>query len=138
NPGQTNYVAAKAGIAGMTLVNAMELKRYHVRANCIAPLARTRLTLATPGLGDTIQAPQFDPKAISPLVAYLASAACPFTGQVFSVYGGGVGLYQGWSIGEELATPEGVGVTELAAGMDKLPRRIKVRNQLAILADDAR
>ena len=49
NVGQTNYSAAKAGIAAMTVVNAMELNRYGVRANCIAPVARTRLTLQTPG-----------------------------------------------------------------------------------------
>ena len=42
NVGQTNYSAAKAGIAAMTVVNAMELNRYGVRANCIAPVARTR------------------------------------------------------------------------------------------------
>ena len=51
NVGQTNYSAAKAGIAAMTVVNAMELNRYGVRANCIAPVARTRLTLQTPGDG---------------------------------------------------------------------------------------
>src|SRR5262249_13108216 len=48
NPGQVNYGAAKAGIAAMTLVAAQELGRYGVRANAITPLARTRLTLATP------------------------------------------------------------------------------------------
>ena len=51
NVGQTNYSAAKAGIAAMTVVNAMELNRYGVRANCIAPVARTRLTMQTPGHG---------------------------------------------------------------------------------------
>src|SRR5687768_17574400 len=93
NPGQTNYAAAKAGIAAMTLVNAMELKRYHVKANCIAPVARTRLTLATPGVGEGMDKPDFDPAHVSPLVAYLATAECRFNGQVFSVYGGGVGIY---------------------------------------------
>ena len=54
NPGQTNYTAAKAGIAAATLVMAQELSRYGVRANCLAPVARTRLTLQTPGLGDLV------------------------------------------------------------------------------------
>ncbi|MDT5107660.1 MAG: hypothetical protein QOI25_5173, partial [Mycobacterium sp.] len=49
--GQTNYGAAKAGIAALTLVAAEELERYGVRVNAIAPIARTRLTLATPGMG---------------------------------------------------------------------------------------
>ncbi len=50
-PGQTNYGAAKAGIAALTLVAAAELERYGVRVNAIAPIARTRLTEATPGHG---------------------------------------------------------------------------------------
>src|SRR3712207_4681351 len=57
NPGQTNYGAAKAGIASFTIICAQELIRYGVRSNCIAPAARTRLTEATPGLGDIVKAP---------------------------------------------------------------------------------
>ena len=107
NPGQTNYSAAKAGIAAMTLVEAMELARYGVRANCLAPLARTRLTLQTPGVGDLVGPPAdesfdlFHPGNVSPLVAYLATADCPFTGGVFHVGGNEVGLYSGWSLSEE-------------------------------------
>jgi NAD(P)-dependent dehydrogenase (short-subunit alcohol dehydrogenase family) len=77
NVGQLNYAAAKAGIAAMTIVEAMELARYGVRANCIAPVARTRLTLQTPGMGEQMAAPedpdtfdQLDPANISPLVGY--------------------------------------------------------------------
>jgi NAD(P)-dependent dehydrogenase (short-subunit alcohol dehydrogenase family) len=108
NPGQTNYTAAKAGIAAATLVMAQELGRYGVRANCLAPVARTRLTLQTPGLGDVVAPPEdpgafdlFDPANVSPLVAYLATADCPFTGGVFHVGGNEVGLYGGWSLNEE-------------------------------------
>ena len=68
NVGQTNYSAAKAGIAAMTVVNAMELNRYGVRANCIAPVARTRLTMQTPGMGESMQQHLFDPENVSPLV----------------------------------------------------------------------
>ena len=105
NAGQTNYTAAKAGIAAATLVMAMELSRYGVRANCLAPVARTRMTLQTPGLGDLVKAPDdpgqfdiYDPANISPLVAYLATADCPFTGGVFHVGANEVGLYGGWSL----------------------------------------
>ena len=138
NVGQTNYAAAKAGVAAMTIVAAAELKHYQVRVNCIAPIARTRLTLATPGMGEVMQAPQFDPRFVSPLVAYLAGEQCPFTGQVFSVYGGGVGIYQGWSIHEEIRSGDTTTVAQLAAALDKLPRRVPVRNQLAILSGGAR
>jgi NAD(P)-dependent dehydrogenase (short-subunit alcohol dehydrogenase family) len=58
NPGQANYGAAKSGIATMSQICAKELVRYGVRSNCIAPAARTRLTLSTPGLGEMIQAPE--------------------------------------------------------------------------------
>src|SRR4051795_379837 len=80
NPGQTNYGAAKSGIATFSQIAAQELSRYGVRVNCIAPAARTRLTEATPGLGDVIKAPDdpgkfdiWDPANISPLIAYLAT-----------------------------------------------------------------
>ena len=56
NPGQSNYGAAKSGIATFSQIAAKELTRYDVVSNCIAPGARTRLTLATPGLGEIIAA----------------------------------------------------------------------------------
>ena len=80
NAGQANYGAAKAGIAALTLVAADELERYGVRVNAIAPIARTRLTLATPGMGalfaEEVPEGEFDafaPSNISPLVARLAA-----------------------------------------------------------------
>ena len=95
NAGQVNYGAAKAGIAAMTLVAADELERYGVRVNAIAPIARTRLTLATPGMGAIFAAPveegefdMFSPANISPLVAWLGTEKCPATGQVYAVQGG--------------------------------------------------
>jgi NAD(P)-dependent dehydrogenase (short-subunit alcohol dehydrogenase family) len=133
NVGQTNYSAAKAGIAAMTVVNAMELNRYGVRANCIAPVARTRLTLQTPGMGESMQQHVFDPENVSPLVAVLAAETCPFNGQVFSVYGGSVGIYGGWSIAESVETDDRWTVDTLAAAMDKLPRTVEVNSQIADL-----
>ena len=133
NVGQTNYSAAKAGIAAMTVVNAMELNRYGVRANCIAPVARTRLTLQTPGMGESMQQHLFDPENVSPLVAVLAAETCPFDGQVFSVYGGSVGLYAGWSIAESVETDDRWTAETLAAAMDKLPRTVEVHSQMTQL-----
>ncbi|MGK8504248.1 SDR family oxidoreductase [Nocardia asiatica] len=105
NPGQANYGAAKAGIAALTLVAADELARYGVRVNAIAPIARTRLTLATPGMGEMLAAEaeasegEFDafaPANIAPLVAYLAAETCPITGKVFAVQGGAISELAGW------------------------------------------
>ncbi|HWC36370.1 MAG TPA: SDR family oxidoreductase [Mycobacteriales bacterium] len=103
NAGQVNYGAAKAGIAAMTLVAAVELGRYGVRANAITPLARTRLTLATPGIDAIMAKPDdpnaldtFNPAEISPLVAYLCSASCTLTGKVYEVSGGHISELAGW------------------------------------------
>ena len=108
-PGQANYGAAKAGIAAMTLVAAEELERHGVRVNAIAPVARTRLTLATPGMGaifaEEVPEGEFDafsPDNISPIVAYLAGEKCPLTGQVLAVQGGAVSRLQGWTIVENV------------------------------------
>jgi NAD(P)-dependent dehydrogenase (short-subunit alcohol dehydrogenase family) len=146
NPGQTNYGAAKAGIASMSLIAAMELQRYGVRVNAIAPIARTRMTLQTPGISDAVAAPSdpstfdvFDPGNVSPLVAYLSTAGCPFNGQVFSVVGSSVGIYQGWSIAEEVTNDnDRWTVPELATAMDKLPRQVKANTQGASLAQASR
>jgi NAD(P)-dependent dehydrogenase (short-subunit alcohol dehydrogenase family) len=133
NIGQTNYSAAKAGIAIMTVVNSMELGRYGVRANCIAPVARTRLTMQTPGMGEAMQQHLFDPENVSPLVAVLASEGCTFNGQVFSVYGGSVGIYAGWSIADSVATDDRWTPESLATAMDKLPRTVEVNSQITEL-----
>ncbi|WP_364520546.1 SDR family NAD(P)-dependent oxidoreductase [Nocardioides sp. LML1-1-1.1] len=105
NAGQSNYGAAKAAIAALTLVAAEELERYGVRVNAIAPVARTRLTEATPGFGDVMRSTieegvidPFHPANISPLVAYLATEKCPATGQVFAVQGGSIQSLQGWTV----------------------------------------
>ena len=101
NPGQTNYSSAKAGIVALTLVAAKELGRYGVRANAIAPLARTRMTAQSPGLDEMFRAPDegFDawhPSNVSPLVGYLATAECTVTGAVLHVIGGQVASFSGW------------------------------------------
>src|SRR5829696_1256072 len=107
NPGQSNYGAAKSGIATFGIITAQELGRYGVRVNTIAPAARTRLTEATPGLGDMVKAPEdaakfdvWDPANISPLVAYLATEDCPLTGKTFLVQGARVSLMTPWAVGQ--------------------------------------
>jgi NAD(P)-dependent dehydrogenase (short-subunit alcohol dehydrogenase family) len=110
-PGQANYGAAKAGIAALTLVAAEELERYGVRANAIAPVARTRLTLATPGMGaifaEEVPEGEFDafsPANIAPVVAYLAAPDCPLTGKVLAVQGGAIQMLRGWTPVETVET----------------------------------
>jgi NAD(P)-dependent dehydrogenase (short-subunit alcohol dehydrogenase family) len=106
NPGQTNYGAAKTGIATFTEICQKELWRYGVRCNAIAPAARTRLTAPLGGMGE---APEtgFDrmaPENISPFVAYLATEDCPIGGKVFFVFGGTVQLFQPWTVVDTIAT----------------------------------
>ncbi|WGY00395.1 SDR family oxidoreductase [Nocardioides sp. QY071] len=126
NPGQVNYATAKGGIAIMTLVAARELERYGVRVNAIAPVARTRLTMAAPGFSDVVseEAGGFDqwaPENISPLVAYLASPACHLSGQVFSVVGGHVGLQQSWVEAEPFDLDRAWTAEELATALAHVP-----------------
>jgi NAD(P)-dependent dehydrogenase (short-subunit alcohol dehydrogenase family) len=98
NAGQTNYGAAKTGIATFSIIANMELRRYGVRVNAIAPSAATRLIGTIPGAGSQ-EIPKdhwspMDPANISPFVAYLATADCPINGRVFYVGGGEVSMFQ--------------------------------------------
>ncbi|AQT78469.1 short-chain dehydrogenase [Mycolicibacterium litorale] len=123
NAGQANYGAAKAAIAALTLIAAEELERYGVRVNAIAPIARTRLTLATPGMGALMAEPEdgepdlFAPANIAPLVAYLASEKCPLTGRVYAVQGGAISLLKGW---HDIATIE----TDTVWDVDDIAQRL--------------
>jgi NAD(P)-dependent dehydrogenase (short-subunit alcohol dehydrogenase family) len=109
NVGQANYGAAKAAIAGLTLIAAQELHRYGVTVNCIAPNARTRMTEET--FGD-LPAPDegfdpLDPGNMAPLVVALcADEAQDITGQCFFVWGGSVNVLRPWDAGELLAADE--------------------------------
>jgi NAD(P)-dependent dehydrogenase (short-subunit alcohol dehydrogenase family) len=127
NPGQSNYGAAKSGIATFTEIAAKELSRYGVRVNAIAPAARTRLTLATPGVGDQIQPPAepgrfdvWDPGNISPVVAWLSTEQCPVTGKVLYVQGGRVGVFQPWHIVDQVEKDDRWTVAELEDALPKL------------------
>jgi len=126
NPGQSNYGAAKTGIATFSQIIAKELSRYEVKSNCIAPAARTRLTLATPGLEDIMEAKDgvfddWDPANVSPLVAYLSSADCAFTGETFFVQGRAVKRVRSWEMAETVEHPdERWTVAELATALADL------------------
>jgi NAD(P)-dependent dehydrogenase (short-subunit alcohol dehydrogenase family) len=84
NFGQANYGAAKAGLAGLTRVLALEGSAHGIKVNAIAPIALTRMTQGI--LGDL--ASKVLPESVSPMVAYLASEECSVNGNVYSVAGG--------------------------------------------------
>jgi NAD(P)-dependent dehydrogenase (short-subunit alcohol dehydrogenase family) len=105
NVGQSNYGAAKAGIAAFTVIAAQELARYGVTVNCIAPNARTRMTeSAFEVSADGNAFDPLDPANNSPLiVALCADETQAITGQVFHVFGGAVNMLQPWAGGELFA-----------------------------------
>jgi NAD(P)-dependent dehydrogenase (short-subunit alcohol dehydrogenase family) len=112
NPGQSNYGAAKAGIAAFSIITARELGRYGVTVNAIAPGALTRMT---EGLGMGRRAAErepgeFDstaPENIAPLVVWLGSEASKdITGQVFLVSGGTISVAEGWRRGATVSRDE--------------------------------
>ena len=101
--GQATYSAAKAGIAGLTLVAAHELARYGVTVNALAPAARTRMTEGA--FAEAMAAPEsgfdaMDPANVSPVVAWLASEeSADVTGRVIEVEGGKICVEEGWRHG---------------------------------------
>ena len=126
NVGQTNYGAAKAGIASFTVIAALELARYGVTVNAVAPVALTRMT---EGLGP---APETDeeremrsPRWIAPIVTWLASEESrDVTGRVFEASGQTLAIAEGWVRGPQHAPVEdptvlGPIVAELMAGARK-------------------
>jgi NAD(P)-dependent dehydrogenase (short-subunit alcohol dehydrogenase family) len=103
--GQSNYAAAKGGIATLTLVQAAELRRYGVTANALAPAARTGMT--EPVFGAMMKKPEdggFDhyaPENVAPLVVWLCSPlSVHVTGRVFEVEGGKLSVASGWKTGK--------------------------------------
>ena len=111
NVGQTNYGAAKAGIAAFTIIAAQELGRYGVTVNCLAPNARTRMTedifggLPQPAEGEY---DPLDPANISPVVVALAAdEAQNITGQCFFIYGPTVNALKPWDVGTAVTKESG-------------------------------
>jgi NAD(P)-dependent dehydrogenase (short-subunit alcohol dehydrogenase family) len=89
NFGQSNYGAAKMGLVGFTRVLAAEGAKYNIKANALAPVARTRMTEEL--LGPLAE--RLDPALVSPVVAWLAHEDCPVTGEIYSVGGGRVARF---------------------------------------------
>jgi NAD(P)-dependent dehydrogenase (short-subunit alcohol dehydrogenase family) len=134
NVGQTNYGAAKAGIAAFTIIAAQELGRYGVTVNCLAPNARTRMTEETFDMGT--QGDGFDPldpANMSPVVVALsADAAQGITGQVFHVWGGAVNALRGWTAGELFQRDEGWNADELLVELlDRFPEGVSPPGMMA-------
>ncbi|MBO6751807.1 MULTISPECIES: SDR family oxidoreductase [Spongiibacter] len=107
--GQSNYAAAKAGIAALTLNQAAELARYGITANAIAPAARTGMTTAVESMAQRMAKPDdgsFDywaPENVSSLLAWLGSAeSASVTGRVFEAEGGKISVADGWRKGPEV------------------------------------
>lgn len=117
NFGQVNYGAAKAGLVGMMNVMAIEGAKYNIRANAIAPVAKTRMTEDLLGpMADMVLAEQ-----VTPLVVFLASEACELTHEVFSVGGGRfarifTGVNKGWFAGPGVVPT----VEDVAANLDTI------------------
>jgi len=125
--GQSNYGAAKAAIAALTVIIAEELSRYQVRVNALTPVARTRMTEGVPALAQIVAAPndesEFDvyhPGNVAPLVCWLLAPDCPVTGKVFYSKGGEIRQFLGWQFGEQISKDGRWTPTELAASMAPL------------------
>jgi len=101
--GQSNYAAAKAGIAALTLNQAAELGRYGITANAICPVARTGMTTAVPAMAERMAAPDdgsfdhFAPENVSSVVTWLCSERSGnVTGQIIEAEGGRIAIADGW------------------------------------------
>lgn len=101
--GQSNYAAAKAGIAGLTLVQAAELARYGITANSLAPAARTSMTEGA--MPDLVKKPEsgfdvWDPMNVASIVVWLGSPlSAHVTGRCFEAKGGEISVADGWHTG---------------------------------------
>lgn len=101
--GQSNYAAAKAGIAALTINQGAELARYGVTANAICPVARTGMTTAVPEMAARMAAPEdgsfdhFAPENVSAVVVWLCSEdSAGVTGKIIEAEGGRIALADGW------------------------------------------
>jgi NAD(P)-dependent dehydrogenase (short-subunit alcohol dehydrogenase family) len=119
NIGQSNYGAAKAGIAAFTIITAMELARYGITVNAIAPGALTRMTEGLRPDEDRAKAGEFDsrsPDNIAPLVVWLGSKeSAGISGRVFNVAGGTISVAEGWDPGPSVEKGDRWDPAELGA-----------------------
>lgn len=119
------YAAANAGVGALTIVHALELSRYGIRVNAIAPsMVRTRLTEGIPGMAENPAAAYdpLDPIHQAIVAAYLATPDCPLTGQVFTVRGSTVIPNRNWSPGQPVTKPNAAWhPTELGQALTAAP-----------------
>jgi NAD(P)-dependent dehydrogenase (short-subunit alcohol dehydrogenase family) len=112
NIGQTNYGAAKAGIASFTVIAARELRRYGITVNCISPSAYTRMT-ADLRQYSAQEIERRDPKWVAPIAVWLASEESgDVTGRVFQAGNGIIAVAEGWHKGptvDQVADPTTLG-----------------------------
>lgn len=125
--GQSNYAAAKAGIAALTLNQAAELGRYNITANAMAPSARTAMTTAVPEMAERMAKPEdgsfdhFAPENVSNVLAWLASpAASHVTGRVFEAEGGRICICDGWRTTEGVDRGAAWAPAEIGEAMEQL------------------
>ena len=122
--GQSNYAAAKAGIAGLTLVQAAELARYGITVNCLAPAARTSMTESA--MPDLVKKPEsgfdaWDPLNVASIVVWLGSAqSAHVTGRCFEAKGGELSIAEGWHTGAIVDKGARWQPAELGAVVDRL------------------
>ncbi len=125
NAGQTNYGAAKAGIAAFTIIASRELRRYGITVNAVAPAALTRMTEDLGMGGDTEEGKaQMSPRWIAPIVTWLASKdSAHVSGKVFESSGQVFAIAEGWHRGPEAAPP--TDPTKLGPVVDELLKRAR-------------
>ncbi len=128
--GQSNYAAAKAGIAALTLNQSAELERYGITANAIAPAARTGMTTAVESMAERMAKPEdgsFDywsSDNVSPLLVWLGSAySSGVTGRIFEVEGGKISIADGWRTTEGVDKGAQWQPEEIGAAMTDLLNR---------------
>lgn len=125
--GQSNYAAAKAGIAALTLNQAAELRRYGITANAVAPAARTGMTTAVESMAQRMAKPEdgsFDywaPENVSSLLAWLASSeSASITGRVFEAEGGKISIADGWRTTQGVDKGDRWQPAEISQAMEQL------------------
>jgi len=119
NFGQSNYGAAKAGIMGLTLVWAIELGKYGVTVNAMAPAGLTRMVGTIPGMEGKEPPPEMNPELNGPMVAFLASEkAAHVNGQIFGRRGFGYTIFQQLRPIAMMYKPGGLSASEIAANFD--------------------
>jgi 3-oxoacyl-[acyl-carrier protein] reductase len=121
NFGQTNYAAAKGGIASMTYTWALELARYGIRVNAISPTGTTRMSATYKGAGGKeVELPYIDPTLNGPMVVFLCSDEADYiSGQVFGTGGDRVQLLEQPRYGTAMLTSEGWSLEEIRAQFKK-------------------